>query len=213
MTPRFFKSQSAFHAWLDKNHATAGELLVGFHKKGSGGGGLTYQEALDEALAYGWIDGVRRRLDDQRWTIRFTPRTARSIWSTVNTARVKELIELGHMMSPGMRAFEARDPKRSGIYGHERETATLDAALAKALRANAKAAAFFEAQPPGYRKIIAHWIMSAKREDTRMRRLETLIDHSVRGARIDFMKPTRARGRSRTGTSTRAEMSPLPRRA
>jgi len=193
MTPKFFKSQSAFHTWLDKNHATASELLVGFHKKASGGGGLTYQEALDDALVYGWIDGVRRRLDDHRWTIRFTPRTARSIWSTVNTARVKELIKLGRMMPPGMRAFEARDPKRSGIYGHERETATLDPALAKALRANAKATAFFEAQPPGYRKIITHWIMSGKREDTRMRRLETLIDHCVRGARIDFMKPTGAR--------------------
>jgi uncharacterized protein YdeI (YjbR/CyaY-like superfamily) len=196
MTPKFFESQSAFHAWLDKNHATAGELLVGFHKKTSGGGGLTYQEALDEALAYGWIDGVRRRVDDHRWTIRFTPRKPRSIWSTVNTARVKELIKLGRMMPAGVRAFEARDPKRSGIYGHERETATLDPTLAKALRANAKAAAFFAAQPPGYRKIITHWIMSGKREDTRMRRLGILIDHSERGARIDFMKPTGAGGRS-----------------
>src|SRR5919204_3372894 len=168
MTPRFFKSQSAFRAWLDENHATATELLVGFYKKmRPGNRGLTYQEALDEALAYGWIDGVRRRLDDDRWTIRFTPRKARSIWSTVNTGRVKELIKLGRMRPSGMQAFEARDPKRSGIYGHERETATLDRALTKTLRASAKAAAFFEAQPPGYRKIISHWIMSGKKEDTR----------------------------------------------
>src|SRR2546423_918911 len=189
MKPTFFASARDFRAWLDTHGHGDKEVLVGFYKKHAGRDRLTYRDALDEALAYGWIDGIRRSLDDERWTIRFTPRKRRSIWSTVNVRRVNELIALGRMRPAGLRAFEARDPKRSGIYGYEREQMTLDAALAKKLRANGAAAAFFEAQPAGYRKIVTYWIMSAKKEETRLRRLETVIDRSARGRRIDFMKP------------------------
>jgi uncharacterized protein YdeI (YjbR/CyaY-like superfamily) len=189
MKPIFFASAGEFRAWLDEHADRDTELLVGFYKKGSARVGLSYQHALDEALAYGWIDGVRRILDEERWTIRFTPRKRRSLWSAVNTRRVKELIALGRMKAAGLRAFRARDPKRSGIHGHERKEMTLDPALANKLRANRPAEAFFGAQPPGYRKIVTYWIMSAKKEETRLRRLEVLIDRSAAGRRIDFMKP------------------------
>jgi uncharacterized protein YdeI (YjbR/CyaY-like superfamily) len=189
VTPTFFASRGAFRAWLDAHHDRETELLVGFYKRSARASGITYQEALDEALAYGWIDGVRRRLDAERWTIRFSPRKARSIWSSVNTKRVRELIALKRMHPAGMRAFEARDPKRSGIYGHEREEMTFDAASAKTFAANKRAKTFFDAQPPGYKRITTYWVMSAKKEETRMRRLAQLIEKSARGTRIDFMKP------------------------
>jgi uncharacterized protein YdeI (YjbR/CyaY-like superfamily) len=188
MRPRFFKSGADFRGWLDAHHDRAPELLVGFYKKSSGRGGLSYQEALDEALAYGWIDGLRKNLDAERWTIRFTPRKPRSIWSSVNTKRVGELMALDRMTPAGMRAFEARDPKRSGIYGHERKPMTFDAAIEKTFAANKRAKAFFDAQPRGYKKILTYWVMSAKKEETRLRRLDLLIDRSARGKRIDFMK-------------------------
>jgi uncharacterized protein YdeI (YjbR/CyaY-like superfamily) len=187
MKPTFFDTPAAFRTWLAKHHASESELLVGFHKKATGRG-ITYQEALDEALAHGWIDGVRRRVDDEAYSIRFTPRKAGSIWSVVNTKRVEELIALKRMKAPGLRAFEARDQAKTKKYSYERETAKFDAALEATLRADAKVAAFYDAQPPGYRKLITHWITSAKQEDTRMRRMSKLIDHCARGVRIDFMK-------------------------
>ena len=194
MAARFFKSQREFHAWLDKNHADASELVVGFYKKQSSHRcGITYQEALDEALAYGWIDGVRKRLDEQRWTIRFTPRRPGSIWSVVNTRRVGELIELRRMMPPGLKVFEARDKGKTRKYSFEQGRVALDAASEAALRANTRAAAFFDEQPPGYRTIVMHWVMSAKKEETRARRLAFLIERSASGVRIDFMKPMRTR--------------------
>jgi uncharacterized protein YdeI (YjbR/CyaY-like superfamily) len=151
---------------------------------------MSYQEALDQALAYGWIDGVRRSLDTERWTIRFTRRRSRSIWSNVNIKRVKELIGLGLMHTAGLRAFEARDPKRSGVYLFEqRQPAAWDPASAKQLAANPRARAFFEAQPPGYRTLLMRWVMSAKKEETRLKRLARLIEVSARHERIDFMKP------------------------
>jgi len=184
--PIFFLSASEFRAWLDARGEREKEVVVGFYKKRSGRAGLTYQDALDEALARGWIDGVRRGLDDERWTIRFTPRKPRSIWSNVNVRRVKELIALGRMKPAGLRAFEARDPERSGIYGHEREQMTFDPALAKKLRANRSAASFFEAQPPGYRRILTYWVMSAKKDDARLRRLAALeLRKEARRVEID----------------------------
>jgi uncharacterized protein YdeI (YjbR/CyaY-like superfamily) len=188
MKPAFFESPAAFRAWLAGHHDSDTELLVGFHKKATGRG-ITYQEALDEALAYGWIDGVRRRLDDQAYTIRFTPRKPGSIWSVVNTKRVEELIAQKRMKPSGLRAFEQRDQAKTRQYSYEREHAKLDPTLEAALRANAMAAAFFDAQPPGYRKVVTHWVMSAKKDETRARRLAHLIERSAQGARIDLLKP------------------------
>jgi uncharacterized protein YdeI (YjbR/CyaY-like superfamily) len=184
-TPTFFETGRAFRAWLDKQHATEPELLLGFNTKGSGAGGITYQEALDEALAFGWIDGIRRRIDDVSYSIRFTPRRPRSIWSAVNIRRVGELTAEGRMTAAGIAAFEKRDAKRSAIYSYEqRQAATLDAAALKAIKADKKAWTFYEAQPPFYRRTSAHWILSAKKPETRAKRVATLIECSRNGERI-----------------------------
>jgi uncharacterized protein YdeI (YjbR/CyaY-like superfamily) len=189
--PTFFESAADFRRWLDAHHATAPELLVGFYKRAAGRG-LTYPEALDEALSVGWIDGIRKRVDADRYTIRFTPRRPGSIWSTVNIRRVRVLTTQGRMNPTGLRAFRERDERKTQQYSYERQRTTLEPKLAANLRANAKASAFFSAQPPGYKRIVTHWLMSAKKEETRARRLAILIDHSARGARIDFMKPIRS---------------------
>jgi uncharacterized protein YdeI (YjbR/CyaY-like superfamily) len=186
---RFFESGTAFRAWLDANHDRSREILVGFYKKASGRGGMTYQEALDEALAYGWIDGVRKSLDADRWTIRFTPRKAHSIWSNVNVKRMKELVALGRVTTAGLRAFEAREERRTGVYGYERSPTRFDMASGTALAANAPAKKFFDAQPPGYKRLATGWVMGAKKEETRAKRLARLIELSSRARRIDFMKP------------------------
>jgi uncharacterized protein YdeI (YjbR/CyaY-like superfamily) len=193
MKPVYFESAAEFGKWLAKHHKSETELLVGFHKKATGRG-MSYKEALDQALAYGWIDGVRKRVDDEAYTIRFTPRKPGSVWSVVNTKRVKELIAEGRMKSAGLRVFEERDAEKTRQYSYEREQAKLGAGLETMLRGNSKAWEFFEVQPPGYRKVVTHWIVSAKQEETRARRMDKLIEHCVRGVRIDFMKsgPDRA---------------------
>jgi len=187
--PSFFRSEAEFREWLGQHHAARRELLVGFHKKESGRGGITYRQALDAALAYGWIDGVRKRFDEDAYMVRFTPRKPGSTWSAVNIARVRELTAKGLMMPPGLAAFDGRDERKTRQYSYEREQAQLDPALAAALRANRKAAAFFDAQPPGYRKIATFWVMSAKKEETRARRLAHLIERSASGTRIDLLNP------------------------
>ena len=194
MKPTFFASGGEFRAWLERHHDREKELLVGFVKKAAARlkrsrDPMTYQDALDEALAFGWIDGVRRGLDPARYTIRFTPRKPRSIWSKVNIRHVNRLIAAGRMTPAGMQAFEARSAARSGIYGYEREPQAFDATAERTFAANPTAKTFFDAQPPGYRRIITHWVMSAKKEDTRARRLARLIDKSTRGQRVDFLKP------------------------
>ena len=189
MKPAFFPSAVDFRAWLAAHHATTPVLLVGFYKKDSGRPSITYPEALDEALAYGWIDGVRRRLDAEAYTVRFTPRRPGSIWSAINTRRAEELISQGRMAPPGLRVFRERDGKKH--YAPPPQFRQLDPALEAALRANRKAAAFFDAQPPGYRNSVIVWVMSAKKEDTRARRFATLIEHSTHGTRIDPMNPYR----------------------
>jgi uncharacterized protein YdeI (YjbR/CyaY-like superfamily) len=186
--PTFFATPAAFRRWLEKNHAKAAELWVGFHKKGSGRPSLTWPESVDEALCFGWIDGVRYRVDEASYKIRFTPRQAKSIWSNVNVKRVAELKKLGRMMPAGLKAFEKADPKRSGIYAYERESAQLDPALEKRFRADAKAWAFFRAQPPGYQRLIAYWVVSAKQEETRLRRLARLIADSAAGRRVGMLE-------------------------
>ena len=191
MKPAFFKSAADFRDWLARHHADARELLMGFYRKESGRGGITYPEALDEALSFGWIDGVRKRIDAESYTIRFTPRKPGSIWSAVNIQRVGELTARGLMKPPGLRVYAERDERKSRQYSYEREQAQLDPALDAALRANRKASSFFDAQPPGYRRTATFWVMSAKQEETRARRLAHLIERSASGTRIDLLRPNR----------------------
>jgi uncharacterized protein YdeI (YjbR/CyaY-like superfamily) len=186
--PRFFASQEAWRAWLAANHAKSDELLVGFHKVATGKGGLTYKQALDEALAFGWIDAVRGGGDDH-WTIRFTPRRAKSIWSQVNIKRVGQLTKLGRMHPAGIRTFAERDEKRTNRYSFENRDAKLTPEDEKAFRADKKAWAWFEAAAPSYRRPAIWWVVSAKKDETRARRLATLIRDSAAGKRIGPLTP------------------------
>ena len=182
MKPTFFATTDELRAWLEENHATATELFVGFYKRGSGKPSITWQELVDEELCFGWIDGVRKGIDDVSYSNRITPRTQRSTWSAINIARVKELIALGRMHQAGLKAFERRTDERSAIYSYEqRKTARLEPAAERSFRANKKAWAFFQAQPPSYRRAAIWWVISAKREETRERRLAALIGDSARG--------------------------------
>lgn len=182
--PRFFTSAAQFRAWLEKNHAAAPELWVGFWKAHTGKGGLTYEEAVEESLCYGWIDGLVKRFDDRAYMQRFTPRRPTSIWSVINVAKVEALRKQGRMATAGLRAFERRDPARSSVYSLENRQVALDPAYEKRFRAKRAAWAFFEAQPPGYRRIAVHWVMSAKRPETRGRHLARLIADSSAGQRV-----------------------------
>jgi uncharacterized protein YdeI (YjbR/CyaY-like superfamily) len=181
---RYFKSAAAFRDWLEKNHDSARELVVGFYKTGSGRGGLTYPQALDEALCHGWIDGVRHRVDEERYSIRFTPRKKDSIWSAVNLRHVERLSKEGRMAAPGLAVFRARNPKRVGIYSFENRPKELTPAYLRELQASKQARAFFEAQPPWYRRTAAFWVLSAKKEETRRARLRKLIEASAAGLRL-----------------------------
>jgi uncharacterized protein YdeI (YjbR/CyaY-like superfamily) len=191
MKPTFFKSGTDFRTWLEQHHQAAKELLVGFYKKGSGISGITYPEALDEALAFGWIDGVRRGVDKDTYTIRFTPRKTTSIWSAVNIKRVGELAEAGRMAEAGLAAFAKRDERRSAIYAYERKNVELDASAMKAFKSDRKAWAFYQRQAPWYQRTSTHWVMSAKRPETRTRRLAILMDYSRRGERIPMLTPAK----------------------
>jgi uncharacterized protein YdeI (YjbR/CyaY-like superfamily) len=185
MKPKFFATPAQFRAWLEKHHAKAKELLVGFYKRDSGKPSITWPQSVDEALCFGWIDGVRKSLGEEAYTIRFTPRKATSIWSAINVARVAALTKEGRMTAAGSHAFSLRTPERTGVYSFERnEAAELDPSEAKQLRANKKAAAFFAAQAPWYCRAATHWIVSAKRPETRARRLAQLIADSAAGRTI-----------------------------
>ena len=188
--PRYFRTSAAFRRWLEANHARQRELRVAFYKKGSGRTGITYPEAVDEALCFGWIDGVLGRVDEASYAIRFTPRGPRSTWSDRNTKRVGELRKAGRMAPSGLAAFARRDPARSGLYSFENRVIALSPAYTRRLRAAPKAKAFFEAQPPGYRRTATFWVMSAVKEETRERRLAMLIADSAAGRAI---KPLRQR--------------------
>ena len=185
--PIFHRTRRDWRRWLEKHHDGTSEVLLGFYRKESGRGGITYPEALDEALCFGWIDGVRKRWDDDSYTIRFTPRTRRSIWSAVNIKRAGQLIEEGTMTAAGLRAFEGRDPARAKLYSYEREHAVLDPACEREFRRNVAAWAFFTAQPPSYRKVAAFFVMGAKKDETRQRRLARLIDDSMKRRRIGLL--------------------------
>ena len=181
----FFATPSEFRAWLEQHHDDERELWVGFYKKGSGKPSITWPEAVDEALCFGWIDGIRKSIDDESYTNRFTPRKQRSNWSAINIERAKELIALGRMRPAGLKAFEARTDEKSAVYSYEqRHAAKLDRAQERQLRANAKAWEFFQSRPPSYRKAAVYWVVSAKKEETRARRLAQLIDDSAAGRTV-----------------------------
>jgi uncharacterized protein YdeI (YjbR/CyaY-like superfamily) len=182
--PRPFKSAAALRAWLAANHRTADELVLLCYKKHAAHRGVTYAEALDEVLCVGWIDGIRRSVDDDAYSIRLTPRKPRSIWSRVNVAHVERLIAAGRMTETGLAIYRAREESRTGLYSFERAAMEFAPDLARRFRANRKAWDFFRAQPPGYRRLMTYRVMSAKRDATRASRLEQLIEASARRARL-----------------------------
>lgn len=179
-----FKTQAEFRAWLEKHHASAMELNLRLFKTRAKHRGMGYRESLDESLCFGWIDGVRRSLDDDSFTQRFSPRKPKSNWSRVNIKRATELEAEGRMRPAGLAAFRARDAAKPAPYSFESKPLELDAASEKKLRANKRAWTFFQAQAPWYRRTTTFWVMSAKREETRARRLATLIAHCAKGTTI-----------------------------
>ena len=189
MEPTYFASPDELRAWLEQHHADATELLVGFYKRATGRPSMTWQESVDVALCFGWIDGVRRGIDDESYSIRFTPRQRRSTWSAINLKRAGELIAEGRMTPAGRAAFEARSDDRSAIYSYEqRRAAELDADQRARFEAEPDAWAWFQAQAPSYRRTAIHWVVSAKRPETRERRLAALIEDSRAGVKV---KPLR----------------------
>jgi uncharacterized protein YdeI (YjbR/CyaY-like superfamily) len=179
LKPRFFESLSAWRTWLEEHYADTEDLWVGLYKRDSGRPSITWPEAVDGALCFGWIDGIRKSIDDISYKIRFTPRKPRSAWSAINVKRATELSTSGLMHSAGLAAFQKRDEKRSAIYSYEqRKRAKLPAAYESKFRINLDAWAFFHAQPPGYKRICSWWVISAKKEETRLKRLAELIEHS-----------------------------------
>jgi len=182
--PVFFATQDEFRSWLAGHHDTADELLVGYYKRGTGRPSITWPESVDQALCYGWIDGVRRSFGASGYTIRFTPRRQGSIWSAKNIARANALIRSGAMAPPGLKRFNARDPRKTNRYSFEQEKARLGREFGRRFRANGPAWKFFLSRPPGYRKVATWWVVSAKKDETRLRRLEILIADSAAGRLI-----------------------------
>lgn len=194
MKPRFFKTPQAFRAWLSENHDRRDELWVGFYKKGSGKASITWPESVDAALCFGWIDGVRKSLDAERYMIRFTPRREKSIWSAANIESAERLIECGEMQPSGLAAFERRREDRSRVYSFEQGEVAFSGEQEERLRTNEKAWVYWQAQPPSYRRTVTWWVVSAKRQATRDRRLDALIADSAAGR---WVKPMRI-GQSKT---------------
>jgi len=184
IAPTFFETPATFRVWLRKHHRTADELWVGFYKKAAGRPSITWQEAVDEALCFGWIDGIRKSVDAESYTNRFTPRRRGSVWSAVNTRRALELIKDGRMRAAGKAAFEARDAAKTDALSRVRVAARLEKAHEAQFKANVAAWEFFSAQPPGYRRMAAWWVLSAKRNETQAKRLATLIQRSASGRRL-----------------------------
>lgn len=198
VSPRFFASPAEFRAWLEAHHAAAAELWVGFHKKGTGRPSLTWPESVAEALCFGWIDGVRKSLDAESYVIRFTPRRPQSTWSAVNLAMMEELVAAGRVAPAGLAAYERRSAAKSATYSYEqRRQAAFDADLERRFRAAKRAWAFFATQPPGYRRLVTHWVVSAQREATRRSRLAKLIECSAAGRRLPGLERPAAKGRSK----------------
>jgi uncharacterized protein YdeI (YjbR/CyaY-like superfamily) len=187
--PTFFKSGKEFRVWLEKHHSTSRELLLGFYKTSSNKSGITYRQALDEALCYGWIDGVRKNVDADSYTIRFTPRKPNSHWSHINIRRAAELKAAGLLHRAGTDAYGRRDEGKTINYSYEMQAATLSAPYEKRFKANNDAWAFFTTQAPSYQRLARFWVMTAKREETRDRRLDQLIADSAAGRRLAAATP------------------------
>jgi uncharacterized protein YdeI (YjbR/CyaY-like superfamily) len=185
--PIFFDSPQAFYDWLDEHHETESEVYVGYFKKATNKPSLTWSQAVDQALCFGWIDGRVNRIDDERHMQRFTPRRPGSNWSKVNVAKVAKLGEAGLMRPAGLAAFERRSKDKTGVYSFEGD-ARLAPEYEKRLRASKAAAEYFDSRPPWYRRTAIHLIMSAKREETRLRRLEQLIEDSAAGLDIKQLR-------------------------
>jgi uncharacterized protein YdeI (YjbR/CyaY-like superfamily) len=191
MTQRFFPNSRSFRSWLSKNHSTKKELTVAFYRIGTGKRSITYPEALDEALCFGWIDGVRKSVGEGVYTIRFTPRRASSNWSIVNIRRARELIKLQRMSVPGLRVFETRDERRAERYSYERKISKLSREQEKRFKANRPAWQFFQTQAPWYRRVTTWWVTSAVRPETRERRLAELMRDCAAGRRIHMLGSNR----------------------
>jgi uncharacterized protein YdeI (YjbR/CyaY-like superfamily) len=183
-TPTHFKTPAAFRAWLRKHHNAASALVLRISKTHAADSGITYAQALDEALCYGWIDGVRRRLDAESFSVRFSPRKPRSIWSRVNVLHVERLMQAKRMTKAGLAVFEAREEGRTGVYSFEQRPTELTSAYCQRFQATKPAWTYFQHEAPWYRRTSSYWVLSAKREDTRLRRLETLINCSAASLRI-----------------------------
>jgi len=186
LKPVFFATAQDFRNWLHRHHETHTELLVGFYRVKSGRASMSWPESVDEALCYGWIDGVRRSIDEQSYSIRFTPRKKDSIWSAVNIKKVEVLKDKGLMMEAGLKAYSFRTEKKSAIYSHESEMKELSEALQQRFELHEEAWGFFNAQAPSYKKRIIHWIMSAKQEATRLSRLQKTITASTAQEKIGW---------------------------
>lgn len=184
MEATFFSTQTAFRNWLKKNYKKETELIVGFYKVDSGKPSMTWSQSVDQALCFGWIDGIRKSIDAESYCIRFTPRKPKSIWSAINIKKVEELTKAGLMMPEGQKAFALRTEENSSIYSHEKEPAVLDASFLKQFKRNKVAWDFFNTQAPSYKKVMIHWIMSAKKEKNRVSRLERAILLSEQHKRI-----------------------------
>ena len=179
--PTFFAKQSDFREWLQKNHDKETELLVGFYKVGSGKSSMTWSQSVDEALCFGWIDGVRKSINNESYQIRFTQRKSTSVWSAINIKKIEELTRQGLMQPAGLASFEKRKESKSKIYSYEKDEVELTQSLKKQFKENKKAWDYFQSLAPSYRKVSAHWVMSAKQETTRIKRLNQLISDSAAG--------------------------------
>jgi len=187
--PIFFASPPRFRAWLKKNHARCREQWIGFHRKNSGRPSITWPESVDQALCFGWIDGLRKSIDEDSYKIRFTPRRSESIWSAVNIRRFEELKRNGKVHRSGVNAYAKRRANRSGIYSYEnRKSAVLSRTAEQRFKSNSKAWKWFNLQPPGYRQTVIWWVMRAKRGETQQKRLGILIADSEAGRKIGMLQ-------------------------
>jgi len=184
MNPVYFQNQNEFRKWLEKNHKNESEIIVGYYKVGTGKPGMTWSQSVDQAICFGWIDGIRRSIDNERYSIRFTPRKLSSIWSNVNIKKVEELKKKGLMKKPGLEIYNNRKDSKSGIYSFEKEIIKLDDNFERIFIANRIAWDFFVKQAPSYQKTRSHWIMSAKQETTKISRLHKLIMASEKQSRL-----------------------------
>jgi uncharacterized protein YdeI (YjbR/CyaY-like superfamily) len=181
MKPTFFKTPADFRKWLEKNYSKETELIVGYYKVDSGKASITWSESVDQALCFGWIDGIRKSYNEESYTVRFTPRKATSIWSAVNIKKVEELTKQGLMLPAGIAAFQKRREDKSGVYSFEKAEMKFSPPFEKQFKANKKGWDYFQALAPSYRKTSIHWVMSAKQEATQMKRLAQLIEESAKG--------------------------------